>query len=125
MEPLKTFFFDTYAFYEIIRGNPNYKKYTKDIAIITTKLNLMELHYGLLKDAGKEEADNKYDKYLAFIVNITDEIIKEANEFKLFHKEKKLSYVDCIGYITAKKHSVPFLTGDMQFEKIQGVEFVK
>ena len=50
MEQLKSFFFDTYAFYELIKGNLNYKTYDKEIIVITTKLNLMELHYGLLRD---------------------------------------------------------------------------
>ncbi|MEK6898667.1 MAG: PIN domain-containing protein [Nanoarchaeota archaeon] len=125
MEQLKTFFFDTYAFYEIIVGNSNYEKYKKDVVIITTKLNLMELHYGLLRTEGKEKADEKYDSYIQFAVEITDPIVKMANEFRLQNKEKKLSYVDCLGYTLAKAYNVRFLTGDMQFENMENVEFVK
>ena len=125
MESVKTFFFDSYAFYEIIAGNPNYEQYKKNIGIITTKLNLMELHYGLLRTEGKKEADKIYDEYTEFVLEIDDETIKKANEFRLANKEKKLSYVDCIGYTLAKRHNVKFLTGDQQFEGIEGVEFVK
>ena len=50
MGEIKAIFFDTYALYELIRGNPAYKVYSKDIALMTTRLNLMELHYGYLKN---------------------------------------------------------------------------
>lgn len=120
-----TYFFDTYAFYEIIKGNPAYDSYKKDILIITTRLNLMELHYGLLLLYDKEIADHYYDKFIQFIVELTDDIIKQANIFRLTHRKRKLSYVDCIGYIIAKLRNVKFLTGDKQFENLDNVEYVK
>lgn len=125
MGEIKTYFFDTYAFYEIILGNEDYLPYKENISIITTKLNLMELHYGLIDLYGKELADNYYDKFVEFCVEITDEIIKEANEFRSQNKKKKLSYIDCLGYTCAKKHGVPFLTGDKEFEHLDNVQFVK
>lgn len=120
-----TFFFDTYAFLEIIKQNPNYLPYIKKISIITTKLNLMELHYVLLRTIGKLEADRYYDRFLPFVVEITDGVIKRANEFKLINRRKKLSYVDCIGYIIAKLNNIKFLTGDKEFRNFENVEFVK
>lgn len=122
---IKTFFFDTYALYEIIEGNPNYILYTKNIAIITTKLNLMELHYGLLSRYGKEIAEKYYNELVKFSIPINDEIIKMANEFKHSFKIKKFSYIDCIGYVTSKLRGVKFLTGDNQFKDMENVEFVK
>ena len=38
---------------------------------------------------------------------------------------KKFSYIDCIGYISAREKKLLFLTGDEQFKEIPGVEFVK
>ena len=120
-----TYFFDTYAFYELIKGNPNYKKYEKEISLITTKLNLMELHYGLLRDEGEEIAEIYYDKFLKFCVEIDDDTIKTANTFRLKNYKRKLSHVDCLGYILAKKLNAKFLTGDEQFKDFENVEFVK
>ncbi len=124
MERVKTLFFDSYALYEIIEGNENYKQYTRNTAIVTTKLNLMELHYGLLRQYGKNQADRCYDELVRYTVDIGDDIIKMANEFRASLRKRNLSYVDCIGYIIARAMSINFLTGDMQFRDIDNVEYV-
>lgn len=121
---VKSYFFDTYAFYEIIGGNENYKPYLK-VVIFTTKLNLMELHYGLIVRYGKDEADRIYDELRKFTVDVSDDIIKAANVFRKTHSKRKLSYVDCIGYMIAKSLDIPFLTGDKEFRDMENVRFVK
>ena len=125
MGDLKTLFFDSYALFEIVEGNRNYKPYLTKVAILTTKLNLMELHYGLLNKYGRDIANKYYDLFLVFTIDIDDDIIKKANEFRLSHKNKRLSYTDCIGYTIAKTRNIKFLTGDQQFNDIDNVEFVK
>lgn len=122
---VENYFFDTYALYEIIGGNPNYQRFTSKVGIITTKLNLMEFYYGLLKEHNRQEADRYYNLFVEYAVDIDDETIKQAMVFKLLNKNKKLSYVDCLGYILAKKRGVKFLTGDEEFEEMENVEFVK
>ncbi len=83
------FFFDTYALVEITKANPNYQPYVEKVGIMLTQLNLMEFHYSLLREVGKEAADKAYDEFLPFVVEITDEVIKVANEFKLRHSRLK------------------------------------
>ena len=124
-EEVKTYFFDSYAFFEIINGNPNYEKYTKDIAIITTKFNLMELHYGLVLVFGKEKADHYYDLYSKYCIEISNDIIKLANEFKKVMKTRNVSYIDSIGYVLAKSRNIRFLTGDKEFKDLDNVEYIK
>ena len=121
----KSFFFDTYAMYELLHQNPNYRKYAQEISIITTKLQLMELHYLLLRIYGKEEADIAFERFKEFCVEIEDETIKQATTFRHLNYTRKLSYIDCIGYVLARKYNIPFLTGDEQFKEFEGVEFVK
>lgn len=125
MENIKTFFFDTYAFFEVIEGNKAYLPYAKKVAIITTRLNLMELHYGLLLKKGQEIADRYYYELLKFAVDISDDVILRANNFRASLKKKDLSYVDCIGYVMAKSRNVSFLTGDKGFEGVDNVEYVR
>ena len=119
------FFFDTYALYEIVAENSSYKSYSQNVTIITTKLQLMELHYGLLRVYGKEAADRAFERFKEFCIEIDDESIKQATAFRHAHYTRKLSYIDCIGYVLAKRYQVPFLTGDEQFKDFEGVEFVK
>ncbi len=122
---LENYFFDTYALYELVVGNPNYTNFFSDVGIITTRLNLMELYYGLLRDYDRKIADKYYNVFVGYMVEINNETIKQAMVFRLLNKNKKLSYVDCIGYILAKKRGIKFLTGDKEFEGMENVEFVK
>ena len=46
-------------------------------------------------------------------------------DFRFLNKKSNLSYIDCIGYITAFKKEVKFVTGDDQFKNMKNVEFVK
>ena len=73
-----------------------------------------------------EKADEVYSKYSQFVAEISDEILKEAIKFrKKVYKDKKISYVDAIGYTYALKNNLVFLTGDKEFENLKNVEFVK
>ncbi|MFH0870627.1 MAG: PIN domain-containing protein [archaeon] len=125
MELEETYFFDTYALYSIVMGYPDYNKYSEQVRIATSRMNLIELHYCLLRDFGKEVADIKFEHFKRFIIGISDDVIKNANEFRYRNKKKKLSYVDCIGYVLARSRGMKFLTGDNAFKGMDGVEFVK
>ena len=121
----KKFFFDTYALYEIIVGNENYREYIKDIVVITTKLNLMELHYALLSKYGAKEADSFYDFLSKYAIDVSDDVIKVSNKWRAANKKKKYSYVDSIGYTLSRVMNAKFLTGDSQFRDVENVEYVK
>lgn len=99
--------------------------FTKGMKIITTQLNLMELYYQLLALYDKQQAVEFFRRYEEFIVPISNSIIIEAMDFRKLHFKKNLSYVDCIGYIIARKIGIPFLTGDRQFEAMTNVKFIK
>lgn len=118
------YYFDSYAFIEILRGSQEYSRFVKT-EFATTRLNLMEVYYWLLNKFGKSAADTFYNETVQFTVEISDEIIKEAMMFRMYHKSKNLSYIDCIGYILAKANDLKFLTGDSQFKLMDNVEFVK
>ena len=114
---------DTYAIYELISQNPSYDKFDNQ-RVFTSKLNLMELFYGLGK-VHLQFADKFYEFFKNAVEEINDEIIKDAMIFRIKNKKKKLSYADCIGYTIARKNGCKFVTGDNQFKEIEGVEFVK
>ena|SRR3989338_8812211 len=120
----EVFFFDSYAFFEIIKGNKNYEPYLNS-NIITTKLNLFELYFGLLKEFNEEKAIFSLNNYYSFAADFDKPDIEEAAKLKLKLNKRNVSMTDCIGYAVASKLGIRFLTGDKEFENLSNVEFVK
>jgi predicted nucleic acid-binding protein len=118
------YFLDTYAIIEIIQGNPKYKKfsYTENI---TLNQNLAELCYGFLKENDEESMIKYFEKYSKISVSLPQNTIVKAMKFKRKCKNKKFSYIDCMGYIYSKLNNFIFVTGDKEFKDIEGVEFIK
>jgi uncharacterized protein len=112
-----TYFFDSYAFIEIIKGNENYKEYVNS-SIITTKLNLFELYHSLLKNNFPFLAESAFNTYYKFTIDFEEETIKEAVKMKLALNKRHISMTDCIGYMISKKLGIKFLTGDKEFENM-------
>ena len=118
------YFFDTYAIIEILKGSKNYDRFLNAKFVITV-FNLVELHYKLLRDFDEKIANSIMQKYSSYVVPISLDIIREANKFKLENKSKNISVPDAMGYVTALKNNIKFVTGDEQFGKFKNVEFVK
>lgn len=120
------YFFDTSALFEIFFGNENYLKYL-DSEVVTTRLNLMEIYYHLLRDYGEQIAEKYYDEMLGYSIEFTDKDIKEAMKFRLKTKKKdvSLSYAGALGYTIAKRMGIRILTGDNAFKDVLNVEYVK
>lgn len=118
------YFFDSYAILEVAQGGENYRKYANAL-VLTTKLNLFEVAHSLSKKGALKEAEFLLDEYYDAVLDFNKTVIKEAVLFKLEHKKKNLSLVDCIGYVLAKYLQIKFLTGDEGFRNLENVEFVK
>lgn len=118
------YFFDAYAIIEVIKQEKKYDKYMA-YQIITNALHLAEVYYYLIKTYGEKTADYVIDKIDISLMDISHNISINASKFRYLRRKLKLSYADCIGYITAQKHGLKFLTGDKEFEKMKNVEFVK
>ena len=115
------YFFDTYAFFEILKDNPHYTpyRYTK---VLTTQFNIAEFYWALLREKRSYAEDAARHRATASTPVTLDDIIA-AMQLRVMHP--KLSIPDAIGYTVAKRHGVKFLTGDKEFEKMDNVEFVK
>ncbi len=119
-----SYFFDTYALVEIIKNNEGYNRYTS-YQIVTTTLNLSEFYFYLLSTITKEKAEDMLNKFNFSFLELDEDTAKEAAKFRKENYKRKLSYVDCIGYILSKKMGFKFLTGDEFFENLENVEFVR
>ncbi len=92
----------------------------------TTLLNLMEVQYYLHKNREKEsDIKDSIAAFLPLCISFAPTDCYEAVKFRYARKEKSLSYIDCLGYILAKRLEVSFLTGDKEFEGFPNVEFVR
>ena len=121
----RKFYFDTYALIEIAKGNPKYLPYKEDVQILLNKLNLLEFTYFLFREEKHGNVKEIFRNYLRFNADYDEEILIKAAEMKFKHLKQRLSFIDCIGYLIAKKNNVKFLTGDEQFRSMENVEFVK
>ena len=120
----KGYFFDSYAVIEVVFGNESYAKF-KEVYPIITVFNLAEIYWSALKNLGEKEANLIYEKYSQCVEDVSEIVLKKAMKFKIEHKEQRLSYADCIGYIYSRLNNLIFLTGDKEFEGMSGVEFIK
>ena len=118
------YFFDSYAIIEILNGHEQYLNYEGD-ALITNTLNVAETYYHLLQLHDEKTAEAFLNQLSFSFIEITKEIAIEASRFRYRNKKLKISYADSIGYVTALKYNLKFLTGDRMFEKMSNVEFVK
>ena len=119
------FYFDTYALIEIFKGNIKYEKYKKEVGIILNKLNLFEYTYFLIKINRENEIKEIFDKLLRFNVDYDENDLIKSAIMKFKFLKQRLSFIDCIGYVLAKKYNAKFLTGDEKFRHKENVEFVK
>lgn len=121
---VERFFFDSYALIEIIKGNSNYLNY-KSAEIVTTKLNLFEVCYFILRDFGEDKAIEYIRELWNLVIDFDGGITLIAAKLKLNKKKESLSIADCIGYILSKSLGIKFLTGDEKFKDKENVEYVK
>lgn len=117
------YFFDSYAIIELTRGNPKYAQYSQEV-VITSIFHLIEVYWSILNNFDEKKAEESYTKFRDCVVDIDDITLKEAIQFRKHHKQRDLSYADCIGYIYAKKQGLLFLTGDKEFKEFPHVAFV-
>lgn len=120
---MQGYFFDTYAIIESLMRNPAYTKYD-DVPLVTTIMNKIEVYWWALTRYDQTLADILL-RSLAYVSEISDEIIRDAMIFRRQNKRHRFSYADAVGYIFARRNNLIFLTGDRQFDGFPGVEFVK
>ena len=125
----KAVFLDSYAIHEIMNGNPNYSRFSKNIRAATSRLNLMEVYFILLERKGENLADEIFTKFREISVDFLDDDLKAAMKFKSLTRKNfpksKISYIDAVGYVLAKRLKLIFLTGDSEFKGMDNVLFLK
>ena len=125
---MKRYYADTYALVEILKGNPVYQRYAEG-ALLTSEFNILELAYALVRDYGSRRAleiIRAVRTYVTIIRALDEDCVRASMlRLELRKRGKNLSLIDALGYAIAKRLSIPFLTGDQEFENLEGVEYVR
>ena len=108
------YFFDSSAIIDLINNQKEISRFAEE-RIITNALNIAEIHNFFLREHGEQTADYWVSKPDFLIISISINIAVEASKFKHENKKENLSYADCIGYVTAIKNKLIFLTKDSKF----------
>lgn len=119
----ETFLFDTYALVEILNKNPKYEKYV-DSQIFVSDFIFAEFCYKIINEKILI-GENLLNEIIPAIIYPSHDVIKKAMEFRVNNKKKEMSMTDCVSYMMAKELGIKFLTGDKQFENLEGVEFAR
>ena len=121
---MNSYFFDTYAIIEMVKGNPAYEPYKKS-SIVISSLNLVECHYHITRKFGLHLANQLLQELSNCVISFTNEDVKAMTQFRIANMKKDLSFPDCLGYVLAIRTGLKFLTGDEGFRGMPNVEFVK
>jgi predicted nucleic acid-binding protein len=120
-------FYDSYAVLAYISGEEHFAKYFDKSSGALTKLNLMEIYFRTAKLHGHKSARQIIDRFSRYLIDFDTEDIAGSMKLReeLMKKGMDISYADALGYFLSKKHKIRFLTGDLHFEKLDNVEYVK
>jgi predicted nucleic acid-binding protein len=119
------YFFDTYAIVAILDDAKEYQGFEINKGVTTT-LNLMETQYSMHKRGAKDaEIKRTLSNLSPLCIGFSEESCFDSVKFRYENRKRELSYIDCLGYVLAKKNGVPFLTGDKGFKELPNVKFVR
>jgi len=124
---MATFFADTYAIVELLKGSPAYRQY-KTAVLVTTEFNLCEFAYAVTRDFpdSAEDICSQVRHSMRLSHPGDREYLRAAAMRRKYSKEgRKFSLIDCVGYSVAESLTIPFLTGDREFEDLPIVKYVK
>ncbi|MCA1917029.1 type II toxin-antitoxin system VapC family toxin [Methanospirillum hungatei] len=124
---MSSFFADTYALIEIIKGKPVYFEYSQG-ALATTEFNLYECAYAISRDYPDKALDicSQIRNHVhLYHPNDIDYLNASLIRRKMNGNGKTLSLIDALGYTIALSLKIPFLTGDREFSDIENVLFIQ
>jgi predicted nucleic acid-binding protein len=113
---LQMAFLDTSIIIEFIAGRTTLPEEEH----VTLDLNLAELHYIILRNAGTAEATRYFIAFSRFAAGLPREMIPEAMEWRRKNSKKEFSYADALGYAYARRKNTTFITKDQAFKGMPG-----
>jgi uncharacterized protein len=123
---MSTFFADSYALIEMLKGNEKYLVFQNE-RLITTEFNICEVGFAVCREypANAARVLKTVRKMVTLHATSDEDYCSGAARRKeASGKGKKLSTIDSVGYSVANRLNIPFLTGDREFADMDNVQFV-
>ena len=124
---MPSFFADSYALIEMLKGNENYRAFQSK-RLITTEFNICEVGFAVCRNypANAPQVLKTVRKMVTLRATSNEDYCSGAARKKEASGQgKKLSTIDCVGYSVANRLKIPFLTGDREFADMNNVQFVR
>ena len=124
---MSSYFADSYALIEMLKGNENYRSFESE-RLITTEFNICEVGFAVCRNyPTKASPVLKTVRKMVSLQATCDEdyCSGAARRKEASGQGKKLSTIDCVGYSVANRLDIPFLTGDREFADMDNVQFVR
>ena len=88
--------------------------------LLLTSVNFGEVLYIVLRERGSAKAEEIERIIQSLPVDIVDVDVEIAREAAQFKARKKMSYADCFAAALAKIHRTELVTGDPEFQEVDG-----
>lgn len=119
---------DAYALLVFFEREPGFEKvrsmFTQALDdgsdLLMTSVNFGEVLYIILRECGKEKAEEIEKITQTLPLEIVDVDIQLAKEAAWFKARKKVSYADCFAAALAKLRKGEVVTGDKEFKALEG-----
>lgn len=124
---MPSFFADSYALIEMLKGNEHYRSFQSE-RLITTEFNICEVGFAVCRNypTNAPQVLNTVRKLITLTATCNEDYCSGAAWKKEASVQgKKLSTIDCVGYSVANRLRIPFLTGDREFADMTNVHFVR
>ncbi len=120
---------DTWAWIEYFNGTSKGSKVKETIEktqVYTSIISLAEISKWVYKNEGNLGPIIKQINVNSIVIDLEEEILIESGRrYNQIRKSKKeIGLIDVIIYTTANIHSLKLLTGDPDFEGLEGVEML-
>lgn len=120
---------DTWAWIEYFNGTDKGLKVKETIEktqVYTSVISLAELSKWVHKNEGNLEPIIKQVKVNSILLDLEEDVLIESGrKYKEIRKLKKdIGLIDVLIYMTANIHGLKVLTGDPDFEGLEGVEIL-
>lgn len=115
---------DTYALLVFFEREPGFEKVKSLFAealeegndLLMTSVNFGEVYYIVLRECGKEKAEEIEKITQTLPIEIVDVDLQLAKEAARLKASKRVSYADCFAAALAKLHKGEVVTGDKEFK---------